>query len=83
MRPLVLFSRPKTMRPVKMKEKSESYATLPRNGSDIQTFCFLFSATITGICGLGEFPAEEAANNKTSPRPETRSPRWSHSRFAH
>lgn len=81
MRPLVLFSRLKTMRPAKMK--SESYAALPRNGNDLRMFCFLFSATITGVCGLGEFPAEEAANNKTGPRLETRSPRWSRSCFAH
>lgn len=33
----------------------------------------LHRATATGICGLGKFPAEEEANNKASPRPETRS----------
>jgi len=79
----VCFQGQKTTRSVKMKEKSESYATSPWNGNDVQTFFFLFSATATGICGLGEFPVEEAANNKAGPRPETGSSRWSHSCFAH
>lgn len=79
---ICLFSRPKDNE-ICEDERKVRAMQLPSETAMTCKHCFLFSATATGICGLGEFPAEEEANNKASPRPETRSQRWSHSCFAH